>query len=289
MKQEAEEFCLETTLSSGQVFHWRKVGVGEWEGVIGREVVRIFQPEGAMSSEIRILRGDPKKVFHYFSLDVDLRTILSNFPSSDYVRAAVKFCRGLRIIRQPFWECLGTFLFSTQKRVFHIEAISRLLRERYGEKADMEGYFCFPRPERIAGVRVEELRECKLGYRAKYLLGAARAIAEGGYEESELRQLPTGELIERLLQLPGVGRKVSACVALFAFGRWEAVPVDVWVERILRQMFADAQRCSLKKLEQIAGERFGPYAGYLQQYLFHYARCTGNLPNGEKRKPKLKT
>jgi N-glycosylase/DNA lyase len=130
----------------------------------------------------------------------------------------------------------------------------------------------FPTAERLAAATELELRACKMGFRAPHLLAAARQIASGGFDLERLRHLPQAEAREELMKLRGVGHKIADCVLLFAFGFDGAFPVDVWVERALRELYLPRRRVSAKRLQHFAATYFGPHAGYAQQYLFHYMR-----------------
>jgi N-glycosylase/DNA lyase len=132
--------------------------------------------------------------------------------------------------------------------------------------------FAFPTPQRIARVTEAELRACKMGFRAPYLLAAARQIANGRFDLERLRHLPLAGARGELTALRGVGGKIADCVLLFAYGFDGAFPVDVWVERALRELYFPRRRVSAKRLQHFAATHFGPHAGYAQQYLFHYMR-----------------
>jgi N-glycosylase/DNA lyase len=124
----------------------------------------------------------------------------------------------------------------------------------------------------LARATESELRECKMGFRAPYLLGTARAIAQGEISLTRLRELPVEEVRNELMRLPGVGRKIADCVLLFAYGLQSSFPVDVWVAKALRQLYFPRRRVHVKRLHIFAANHFGPHAGYAQQYLFHYMR-----------------
>jgi N-glycosylase/DNA lyase len=132
--------------------------------------------------------------------------------------------------------------------------------------------FAFPSPEKIARLTEADLRACKMGFRAPHLLAAARQIAGGQFDLERLRHLPQTEAREELMKLRGVGRKIADCALLFAYGFDGAFPVDVWVERALRELYFPRRRVSAKQLQHFAATHFGPHAGYAQQYLFHYMR-----------------
>jgi N-glycosylase/DNA lyase len=264
----APDFDLAKTLDSGQVFHWEKAGSG-FVGTIGEEPVYVEQRAGSLF----VNEGSAGLVADYFALDHPLEEICASFPNDPVMNAARGFCRGLRIIRQPKWECLATFICSSIKQVAHIRQISRKLRERFGEERKVDNYsvHTFPWAQRLAQSSEKELRECALGYRAKNLFGTARAVSSADLEAWSA--LSDVDLQEQLGQLPGVGAKVANCVMLFAYERLGAFPIDVWIERVLREKyFPRARKLNAARLQAFTQEYFGEHGGYAQQYLFHYAR-----------------
>ncbi len=268
---EASEFRLDLSLESGQVFHWSRRGVG-WEGLVDRTLVYAEQVDG----RLRVTAGREEVVRRYFSLDHRLDEIFATFPGDDFTVASVAACRGIRVLRQPRWECLATFITSSMKRVGHIRAMSLLLRERFGERVSGSAVAAYPGASRIAGLSEDDLRACGLGYRAKTLLATARMVDEGVVDLEAMGGLESAELLAVLCGLPGVGVKVANCVMLFGYERLEAVPIDVWIARVLQAMHGRAVKP--RDLEEFCRERLGPYAGYVQQYLFHHARISGTLP-----------
>ena len=222
-------------------------------------------------------RALPRLIENYFALDHPLAEICRSFPDDPIMRAARESCRGLRIIRQPKWECLATFICSSMKQIAHIRQISRALRHRFGHPkkiADLVVH-AFPSAERLAETSEKELRECALGYRAKNLLATSRLVASRNVDLNAWSELADDELRTRLCQLPGVGAKVANCVMLFAYERLGAFPIDVWVERVLKEnYFPHRRKTNSRKLQEFSSKYFGPHGGYAQQYLFHHARKT---------------
>jgi len=303
----AANFELAMTLNSGQVFHWEGVGQG-FCGTIGDQalyveqrasILRVALEGGAVRrrrQQYSNARKSPcpataattgshelpppsaaKIVRHYFALDHPLDEICASLPRDPVMNAARGFCRGLRIIRQPKWECLATFICSSMKQVMHIRQISRALRQQFGTSKEICGHktFSFPSAERLARKSENDLRRCALGYRAKTLLATARQVASGEVNLTAWNELADDELREQLCQLPGVGGKVANCVMLFAYERVRAFPIDVWIERALRtRYFSRRQKVTRADLADFAANYFGPYGGYAQQYLFHHARMT---------------
>jgi N-glycosylase/DNA lyase len=258
------DYDLAATLDSGQVFRWRQNG-NSWEGIIGTHFVRLTQTHDGIRAET-------------------------------VAPVAVAACRGLRLLRQEPWECLASFILSSTKQIVQIRQIIALLCERFGEplaplvrnaglrpgelvnetiapgRRPALQNRSFPSPHRLAALTETELRACKMGFRAPHLLNAARQIAAGKLDLEKIRGLPLAEARSELMKLRGVGGKIADCILLFAYGFDSAFPVDVWVERALRQLYFPQRRVSEKKLRHFAVTHFGPRAGYAQQYLFHYIR-----------------
>jgi N-glycosylase/DNA lyase len=188
----------------------------------------------------------------------------------------------MRLLRQDPWECLASFILSSTKQIVQIRQIVALLCERYGEPLAVAPAcppaFAFPCPARLARATEAELRACKMGFRAPYLLATARLIASGQYDLARLHALPIETARAELMQLPGVGRKIADCVLLFGYGFQSAFPVDVWVMKALRQLYFPRRGVSRQRLHRFAETHFGPRAGYAQQYLFHYMRTKANQP-----------
>jgi N-glycosylase/DNA lyase len=266
----APDFDLPITLGSGQVFHWREAGHG-FVGTIGDQPVYVEQ----CGEILRVSRVRAETVRYYFALDHPLAEICASFPDDPTMNAARNFCCGLRIIRQPKWECLAAFICSSMKQVAHIRQISKALRERFGVARNFENFVVhtFPPARRLAHSSENELRECALGYRAKNLLATAQLVRSGEADLEAWSVLSDVDLRAKLCELPGAGAKVANCVMLFAYERLRAFPIDVWIERVLRQQyFPRARKLNAQRLREFCDAYFGEHGGYAQQYLFHHAR-----------------
>jgi N-glycosylase/DNA lyase len=216
--------------------------------------------------------GVPSAVTHYFALDVSLPKIFATFPDDPHLRQAVKDHAGLRVIRQEPWECLASFIASSTKQIVQIRQIVGLLAQRFGEPID-DTHCAFPTVSAIARASHQQLWDCKLGFRAKNLLAAARMIDGGQLDLDALRSMEYDRALEELIKLPGVGEKIANCVLLFACGFDHAFPIDVWIERALRRIyFPGKKRVTARELRLFTRSHFGPYAGWAQQYLFFNER-----------------
>jgi len=287
----APDFDLAMTLDSGQVFHWDSID-GGFIGTIGELPVYVEQRKDILQVSATPLRLDrffrsslENAVGRYFALDHPLAEICASFPKDPAMEAARDFCRGLRIIRQPKWESLATFICSSMKQVAHIRQISRKLRERFGVKNEIGSHvvYTFPTAERISQSSEKELRACALGYRAGNLLKTARLVSQRDADLEAWSSLGDSDLRAQLCQLPGVGAKVANCVMLFAYERLSAFPIDVWIERVLREKYLpQTRRLNAARMQTFTQGYFGKHGGYAQQYLFHHARKTARRSRTEK-------
>jgi N-glycosylase/DNA lyase len=295
------DFDLASTLECGQAFRWSRLGgTDTWfVGVVGREVWRLRQRGSEMEWET-----DPKptpspskeedpglpscggagggssqtRMTKYFSLDRSLPQIIATFPDDEILREAVQKYYGLRVIRQEPWECLASFIASSTKRIVQIRQIVAELSRRFGDQIDGT-HFGFPPFSAIARASVQQLKDCKLGFRAENLLAAARMIDSGTVKLDALRSMEYERALEELVRLSGVGEKISNCVLLFSCGFDQAFPIDVWIERALRRLyFARKRNVTHRQLREFTRTHFGPYAGWAQQYLFFQERTRGRQP-----------
>ena len=287
----AQPFDLDLTLCCGQVFRWEKIGEW-WCGIVKDKPLKIRQVGNVLEFE----NASQNLVEEYFGLSDDLPSILSKISKDKHIQGAVKALRGLRILRQEPWECLISYICATYKNIPAIKRMLSNLSMKFGEKTVLNGYafYSFPTAERLAKASPKELAECGLGYRAKYVLETARKIASGEFNIEELKKESYEKAREKLLTLPGVGLKVADCVALFSLEKLEAFPVDVWIKRAILRHYANhferdfIRKISLKKsltmadyerLSLFGQEYFGVYAGYAQEYLFHFERIKHRNPH----------
>jgi N-glycosylase/DNA lyase len=263
------DFALEPTLECGQTFSWQRKGPQRWQGWIDGQPVEAWQTAGRLSIQGRVTRA---AVQEYFQLNAPLNDWLAQLPRDAHLPIAFAFAPGLRILRQDPWETTASFICSSLKQIVQIQQINQSLRQRFGMEM-APGRFTFPDFSILASGTEQALRDCKLGYRARHLHRAALQLQQGEISLAEIARRPTAEARQDLMKLQGVGEKVANCILLFAYGRLEAFPIDVWVERVLRELyFPGKRRVTSQRLRQFAADYFGPYAGYAQQYLFHWIR-----------------
>lgn len=233
----------------------------------------------------------PSFVQKYFGLNDDLSLVLNWIRKDGHMKKVIKALKGLRILRQNGWECLISYICATYKNLTAIERMLFNLSRKFGEKIVFENreFYSFPKPQKLAKASIQELASCGLGYRARYVAETARKIANGDFDIEELQAKPFEEARKALLTLPGVGPKVADCVLLFSLEKLEAFPVDVWMKRVIIKYYASyfeqefIKRISLKKsltraeyekLSFFGRSYFGKFAGYAQEYLYHFERVS---------------
>ncbi len=261
---------LDATLTSGQAFSWKRTTDGRWRGWIDGRPCLVWRHDEVLRAVGPDLTHEA--VTRYFGLDGPLREIFASFPDDPWLAQAREFSPGLRVLRQDPWETLCNFICSALKQIVQIAQINAELRRALGEPVGPELH-AFPTAARLAHATEAQLRACKLGFRARHLFVAARQIAQGEVSLEQIATMRTFEAREALMRIQGVGEKVANCVLLFAYGRLEAFPIDVWVERVLRQLyFKGSTRVKLARMADFSRDHFGPHGGYAQQFLFHWIR-----------------
>jgi N-glycosylase/DNA lyase len=277
-------FDLGFTLCCGQAFRWDKQGEW-WYGVVGKHVFKIRQTGNVLEFE----NIDTRFVKNYFGLDDDLLKIFAQIRKDKHTIQAIEAFKGLRILRQDPWECLISYICATYKNIQAIKQMLLNLSKKFGDKICFDGYdfYTFPTPQMLVKATVEELAKCGLGYRAKYVSETAKMVYENDFEFESLRSLSSKKAREELLNFSGVGLKVADCVLLFSLGKLDAFPVDVWIKRVILKYYGSyfpnefmrkiSGKKSLTSSEyekvNLFGRRyFGDYAGYAQEYLYHYER-----------------
>ena len=279
----APDFSLRETLECGQAFRWTAKN-GAYYGFIPARpdeygaggqnaAVRATQADSSLVVETVDSRLSAEAVRHYFALDMELTRILASIDVDGQIHAAIQQHRGLRILRQDPWECLASFICSSFNNIKRIQGMIERLSQAYGAPAAFNGFrgSSFPSPVAVARAPERHLRQLGLGFRAPYLKATARLIADGKLPFAMLHRSDYRTAKTALLACDGVGDKVADCVALFGLEKYEAFPIDVWIERAMRYYFRQ-RRPTAKQAREFAHRHFGRYAGYAQQYLYHYVR-----------------
>lgn len=255
------DFDLPHTLDCGQAFRWEETD-GRWHGAaFGRYLELEKLNDGTV-----VLYGTDENTFNtvwrgYFDLDRDYSEVIAAISENEILENAAEYAHGIRVLNQEPWETLCSFIISQNNNIKRIKGIINRLCENFGQ--DMGGWYTFPSAEKIAGLSLDELGVLRSGFRAKYILDAAKKVSGGEIDLEKLKTIPTDDARKELMKITGVGPKVADCVLLFSLGHTDAFPKDVWIKRAMEVLFGG-------ELPQSAV----PYAGIAQQYIFFYARDT---------------
>ena len=259
-----ETFDIEKTFECGQCFRFNKTENG-YEGVVGKNLVRLSEsPRGIEISGIT--EAEFEGYFrNYFDLDTDYLEINKKLSKDKVMRDIIPFSSGIRILRQPPFETLVSFIISASNNIPRIKKIVSALCENFGESFEYDGktYYAFPTPERLAALEVSDLSPIKAGFRDKYIIDCARKVASGEVDLDAVRCADYETASKMLMSISGVGRKVADCALLYGFGFSDCFPKDVWIKRILGILYGT---------DTDEGLDFFGHGGVAQQYLFYYAR-----------------
>ncbi|MDG5775422.1 DNA glycosylase [Haloarculaceae archaeon H-GB1-1] len=284
-----EPFDLQSTVESGQSYLWDRedgrmydepgaYGGSAWYTTVSRAfedpaVIRVRQVDAGLEWESN---ADAESVLRSrLRLTDDLHAIRDTAPDDDVVQNSFDAYWGMRLVDDPAFETLISFICSAQMRVGRIHGMQQALCRTYGESVEFDGrtYDAYPRAETLAATTEAELRDLGLGYRAPYVQQTAEMVADGQGHPEEARDLPYEEAREYLTRFVGVGEKVADCILLFALDFTEAIPLDTWIRTAIEEYYPSCDRGNYAETSRALRETFGgTYAGYVQTYVFHYLR-----------------
>lgn len=277
-------FDLQSTLESAQTFLWQRADGGMYEStnayggdawyytVVDGDVVSVRQQDGTLEWQATT---DAEQLLHRrLRLDDDLDAIFDALPDDPTLAQARQAYSGLRIVHDPFFPCVISFICSARMRVERIHAIQTELARAFGESVTVDGttYHSFPRPKQLAAASENDLRELGLGFRAPYIQETAEMVTTGDLTVDDVHGDSYEEAHIAVQEFPGVGPKIADCVALFALGHLQAVPLDTWTRQFIEEYYPACDRGSYEATADAFRGMFGEYASYAQTYLYHDAR-----------------
>lgn len=253
-------FALGLTLDCGQAFRWTENPDGSFSGVAGGRFLRIKQDVDTLTF-FDTAEGDFNSFWRgYFDLERDYSAIVASYECDKQLSRACREGYGIRILRQEPWEALCSFIISANNNIPRIKGIISRLCESFGTRLT-EGAYTFPAPERLASLSPGELDVIRAGFRNRYIIDAAQKVSSGGVSLERIAAADFEDAKKELLTVKGVGEKVAQCTLLYGFNRLEAFPVDVWIRRVINELYPAGLPECIRGTEGIA-----------QQYLFNYMR-----------------
>jgi len=264
---------IDNSINSGQVFLWERQGV-DWYGINGQDILKIDKNTSIKS--IRNLKTD------FFRKNDNMQEIIKSISKDKTVRKAVKEYQGLRLFRQDPFQCVISFIISSNSNIQKIKNSLEKITKKFGKKVKIQNkeFFLFPEPEKIAKATTDEIKSCGVGYRAPFIKEAAKMVVLKKIDFEYLKKCDYYEAKKNICLIPGVGNKVADCIMLFSLNKLESFPLDTWMIKILEKYYSKEFKIETKTITQKQYELlhekivnyFGPYCGYAQQYLFKMER-----------------
>lgn len=284
---EKKDFNIKHIFECGQAFRWYDDG-DHFTSIHKGKVIYIREEENKIYINSPLEDFDSKIWEKYFDLKKDYGKIKNSLIDNEELNKAKEFGYGIRILKQDEFETIISFIISANNMIPRIKKSIETISSMYGDlifEDEKRRYYSFPSPERLASADPKDLRKyARVGFRDERIVTASKMLLEPSFNINLLKNMETDILREKLIELPGVGPKVADCILLFGFGRAEVFPVDVWIKRVMEELFI-GEEVPKSKIKLYANKYFGNLAGYAQQYLFYYGR-ENNI--GKERKKRIK-
>ena len=279
-KIKCNTFELKDIFDCGQCFRWNLQQDGSYIGIVKNNVIKVKKEGNEITFKSNGEDNLKELVTYYFDLNRDYEKIKEELSKIDNnMKQSIEYGKGIRILNQDLWETIISFIISANNNIPRIKGIIDRISKSYGKEIIFEGqsYYTFPTVDELSKAEVSDLRNLGLGFRDVRVYETTRIIKE---KQVDLGKLSSEENFENvrnmLLTLPGVGPKVADCILLFSsLKRWEAFPIDVWVRRVMNELYIhnlDENKVKKEQIFKIAYEKFGNLAGIAQQYLFYWKR-----------------
>ena len=263
----------------GQCFRWNKEEDGSYTGVFKGNVLNVKQEENKIIFKGMCSDNIITTCIDYFDLDTNYENIKHKLSKvDDNLKTSIEYGNGIRILNQELWETIISFIISANNNIPRIKGIIERISKKYGKKIvwDNREFYTFPTPEELAKATVEDLRNLGLGFRDKRVYETTQIVLNKIIDLGELeKETDVNILREKLMLFPGVGNKVADCIMLFALKKYEVFPIDVWVRRVMNELYIkkkDETKVNKLEIANIAKEKYGDLAGLAQQYLFYWKR-----------------
>jgi len=288
--KDVQPFDFKKIADGGQAFRWNLQEDGTYIGVVGDFVIELCQTGDELIVDSSGTGEEIPFIREYLDLNRNYNAIERDMLKFHELIPVVSFSSGYRILFQDPWETTISFIISANNHIRNIKNTIENMCRTYGKPITFKGntYYTFPSPETLAALSEEELMLTKCGYRAKFIIETAKVIAGGKVNIYDFYDKPAKDIRMQLVTLPGVGRKVADCIMLYSMRKFDAFPIDVWIQRILQHMYFNGKKVSLTKLQKFAEDRFGEIAGFVQQYLYYYSRnCWQDIGKSELKSQKI--
>jgi len=273
-------FELKDIFECGQCFRWDKQEDGSFIGIVNKNVIKVIKEDDTITFKSVGEDNLKELVTYYFDLERDYEDIKKKLSKIDNnMKKSIEYGKGIRILNQDLWETIISFIISANNNIPRIKGIIDRMSKAYGKEIifDKKSYYTFPTATELSKASIEDLRKLGLGFRDVRVYETTKLIKENKVHLEYLsKEKDFNKVRDTLLMLPGVGPKVADCILLFSsLKRLEAFPIDVWVRRVMNELYIgneDETKVKKEQIEKIAYEKFGTLAGIAQQYLFYWKR-----------------
>lgn len=269
-----EDFNPKHIFECGQAFRWKLEEDESYTLISQGRLLNVKKEKDDIVFKGTNLQEFSQIWYNYFDLGRDYGLIKKTLSKDPILKKAILYADGIRILRQEPFETIISFIISANNQIPRIKNSIEIISENYGERLDshLGTYYSFPSAEELGRLEVGAFKEVsRVGFRAERIIETSKIIDKREIDLDSLYKTSKNQGKETLMQLPGVGPKVSECILLFAFSKGDAFPVDTWVKRVMEHFYLKKES-KLKEIEEFGAKKFGKLAGYAQQYLFYYAR-----------------
>lgn len=270
-----EDFSLAHTFDCGQCFRFNLNENGNYTGIAFNKAVEISEENGNIIIENLTEDEFYKNWIDFLDLSRNYKEIKDSLIHDEVIKKAIEFGKGIRILKQDFFECVISFIISQQNNIPKIKKAVEGFARLFGDEIEFKGskYYSFPDVTKVKDITKEDLKELKIGYRDEYIIDAIKKVSSGEISYEELVKLPYKEAKEKLLTVKGIGNKVADCILLFSLLKFEAFPVDTWIKKAMAELY----NLKEKEIKDYSKINFGDYSGFAQQYIFYYIRSSKYL------------
>ena len=275
--QDLTEFNPEHIIECGQVFRYTKCD--EVYQVFSANKTAFIVPTKDNLSQLcgyEIVTDDVDYFENYFDLKQDyasLKSQILKIQNSDFMRNAINFGSGIRLLNQDHTETIIAFVISQNNNIKRIQQIIEKICQKFG--TNMGGFYAFPTIEQLSKATSDDFKNMGAGYRATYLVDVIKFLQT--FDSNSFEKLSQDEQLGVLLSVNGIGPKVADCILLFGYHNMTVFPVDTWIEKVYKEYFfgtGDSPKLDRKQIRKNLVSRFGNMSGYAQQYLFYYQRSS---------------
>ncbi len=265
-------FNLKDTVTCGQIFRFDEESDGSFTIILSDRVINIKQENENIIVNSNKEDNLEKTIIDYFDLNYDyekVNNIISNTESD--IKEIVKSCDGLKMINEPRFEVIISYILSSNNRVPQIKKALDNISRQYGKKVifNKKEYYLFPSLEEIKKCDLNTLRECKTGFRDKYIYEFVNKVVNKEFDIDLIEKMNSKESLLYLKKLNGIGDKVASCILLFGYHRFDVFPIDTWVKKYMKEKY---NLTEVNQISKFMEEKYKENCGLVIQYIFNYKR-----------------